>query len=45
VAGFPRSFKIFAYVNGRKRTAVIVINNIIDAVAIKQVSDQYASLT
>jgi hypothetical protein len=43
VAGFPKSFKIFAYGNGKKRAAVIV-NNSIDAVAIKQVSDEDATL-
>jgi hypothetical protein len=44
VAGFPKSFKIFAYGNGRKRSAVIVNNNNIDAVAIKQASDEDATL-
>ena len=43
VAGFPKSFKIFAYGNGKKRTAVIVNNNI-DAVPIRQVSDEDATL-
>jgi hypothetical protein len=33
VAGFPKSFKIFAHGNGRKRSAIIVNNNI-DAIAI-----------
>jgi hypothetical protein len=42
VAGFPKSFRIYAYGNGRKRAAVIV-NNKIDAVAVKQVSDEDAS--
>ena len=44
VAGFPKSFRIFACGNGRKRAAVIVNNNKIDAVAVKQVSDEDASL-
>jgi hypothetical protein len=44
VAGFPKSFKIFAYGNGKKRAAVIVNNNSIDAVAIKQVSDEELTL-
>jgi len=44
VAGFPKSFKIFAYGNGRKRAAIIVNNNKIDAVAIKQVSDEDATV-
>ena len=44
MAGFPKSFRIFAYGNGRKRAAVIVNNNKIDAVAVKQVSDEDASL-
>jgi len=44
VAGFPKSFKIFAYGNDRNRSAVIVNNNNkIDAVAIKQVSDEDAT--
>jgi hypothetical protein len=44
VAGFPKSFRIYAYCNGRKIAAVVVNNNKIDAVAIKQVSDEDASL-
>ena len=44
VAGFPKYFKIFAYGEGRNRSAVIIINNNIDAVAIKQVSDEDATL-
>jgi len=44
VAGFPKSFKIFAYGNGRKRSAVILNKNNIDAVAIKQASDEDATL-
>ena len=44
MAGFPKSFRVFAYGNGRKRAAVIVNNNTIDAVAVKQVSDEDAIL-
>ena len=44
MAGFPKSFRKFAYGNGRKRAVVIVNNNKIDAVAVKQVSDEDASL-
>jgi len=42
VAGFPKSFKVFAYGNGKKRTPVIINN--MDAVAIKQISDEDATL-
>jgi len=44
VAGFQKSFKIFAHGSGRKRSAVIISNNNIDAVAIKQVSDEDTTL-
>ena len=44
MAGFPEPFRIFAYGNGRNRAAVIVNNNKIDAIAVKQVSDEDASL-
>jgi hypothetical protein len=44
VAGFPKYFKLFACGNARKRTAVIVNNNNIDAVAIQRVSDEDAIL-
>ena len=44
VAEFPKSFRIFAHRNGRKRSAIIV-NNKIDAIAIRQVSDEDATLT
>jgi hypothetical protein len=44
VAGFPKSFRIFVYSNGRKRPAVIVNNNKTDAVAVKQGPDEGASL-
>jgi hypothetical protein len=44
VAGIPKSFKIFAYCNDRNRAAVIVNNNKIDAVAVKQVSYENTSL-
>jgi sugar/nucleoside kinase (ribokinase family) len=42
LAGFPKSFRIFPHGNGRKRSAIIV--NKIDAIAIRQVSDQDATL-
>jgi hypothetical protein len=44
VAGFPKSFSKFAHGNGRKKAAVIVNNNKIDAAAVKQVSEGDASL-
>lgn len=44
VAGFPKSFRIFAHGNGKKRSAIIVNNNKIDAIAIRQVSDEDATL-
>ena len=44
VAGFPKSFRICAHGNGRKRSAIIVNNNKIDAIAIRQVSDEDATL-
>ena len=44
VAGFPKCFRISAHGNGKKRAVVIVNNNKIAAVAIKQVSDEDASL-
>jgi len=44
VAGFPKSFKIFAHGNGKKRSAVIVNSNSVDAVAIQQVSDEETTL-
>jgi len=44
VAGFPKSIRIFAYGNGRKREVLIGNNNKIDAVAVKQVSDEDACL-
>jgi hypothetical protein len=40
VAGFPKSFKILSHGNGRKRSAIIVNNNNIDAIKINQVSDE-----
>jgi hypothetical protein len=43
VAGFPKTFKIVAYGNGRKRSAAIVKNNNIDAVAIEQISEEGAT--
>jgi hypothetical protein len=44
VAGFPKSFRIFAHGNGRKRSAIIVNKNKIDAIAIRQVSVEDATL-
>jgi hypothetical protein len=44
VAGFPKSFRIFAHSNGGKRSAIIVNNNKIDAIAIRQDSDKDATL-
>ena len=44
VAGFHKCFRIFAYCNSWKRAAVIVNNNKIDPVAVKQVSDEDPSL-
>jgi hypothetical protein len=44
VAGFPKSFKIFACDIGWKRSAIVINNNNIDAVAIKQVSDECTTL-
>jgi len=44
VAGFHKPVRIFAYGNGRKRVAVTVNNNKIGGVAVKQVSDEDASL-
>ena len=36
VAGFPKSFRIFAHGGGRKGSAIIVNNNNIDAITIRQ---------
>ena len=44
VAGFAKSFRIFAHDNGRKRSAIIVNNNKTDAIAIRQVSDENGTL-
>jgi hypothetical protein len=44
MAGFTKSFRIFSYGNGRKKAAVIVNNNHVDAVVVKQVSDEDATL-
>ena len=44
MAGFPKSCKIFAHGNGRKRSAVIVNKNSVDAAAIQQVSDEDTTL-
>jgi len=37
VAGFSKSFRIFAHGSNRKRAAVIVNNSQVDAIAITQV--------
>ena len=44
VEEFPKSFKIFAYGKGRKRSAITVNNNTIGAVAVKQVSNEDATV-
>ena len=44
VAGFPKSFRIFAHGGGRKRSAIIVNNNNIDAITIRQLSNENATL-
>ena len=44
VAGYPKYFKIFSYGKGRKGSVVIVNNNKIDVVAVRQVSDEDAIL-
>lgn len=43
VAGFPKSLRIFAHGVGRKRSAIIINNNI-DAIAIRQLSNEDATL-
>jgi hypothetical protein len=43
VAGFPKYFRIFASGGGRKRSAIIINNNI-DAIAIRQVSNEDATV-
>jgi hypothetical protein len=43
VAGFPKSFRIFAHSGGRKRSAIIINNNI-DTIAIRQLSYEDATL-
>jgi len=44
VAGLPKSFRIFAHGGGRKRTAIMINNSNIDAIAIKQLSYEDATL-
>ena len=44
MAGFPKSFRTFAYGNGRKISAIIVNNNFLDAIAFEQVSHENAIL-
>jgi hypothetical protein len=43
-AGFPKSFRIFAHGSNRKRSAIIV-NNQVDVIAITQVSHEDTILT
>jgi hypothetical protein len=43
LAGFPKSFRIFAHGGGRKRSAIIINNNT-DAIAIMQLSYEDATL-
>jgi len=45
VAGFPKSFRIFAHGNIRKRSAILVNNNEDDVTAITQVSHEDVLLT
>jgi len=45
VAGFPKSFRIFAHGSDRKRSAIIVNNNEDDVMAITQVSNEDVILT
>jgi hypothetical protein len=44
VAGFPKFFRIFAHGGGRKRSAIIINNNNIDVIAIRQLSYEDATL-
>ena len=44
VARLPKSFRIFAHSGGRKRSAIIINNNNTDAIAIKQLSYEDATL-
>jgi hypothetical protein len=43
VAGFPKSFRIFAHGGGRKRSAIIINNNV-DMITIRQLSYEEATL-
>jgi hypothetical protein len=45
VAGFPKSFRIFAHGSNRKRSPIIVNNNQVDVIAIAQVSHEDGILT
>ena len=45
VAGFPKNFKIFTCGRDRIRSAIIVNNNDLDAIAITQASHEDAILT
>ena len=45
MAGFPKSFRIFAHGGNRKRSAIIVNNNEVDVITITQVSNEDVILT
>jgi hypothetical protein len=45
VAGFPKGFKIYSHGGGRKRAAVIINNNEVDAITLTQGSHEEAILT
>ena len=45
MAGFPKSFRIFAHGSNRKRSAIIVNNNEVDVIAITHVSNEDVILT
>ena len=45
VAGIPRSFKTFAFGNGRKRTVIIVNNNELDVLLVNQLLDENCVVT
>lgn len=44
VAGFPKSFRIFANGGDRKKSAIIINNNNIDAIAVRQLSNEDTTL-
>ena len=45
MAGFPKGFKIYSHGGGRKRAAIIINNNEVDAITITQGSHEDAILT